>query len=61
MDIFYNSPLLNKLKDLSNYEKCSECKIVKTCRGNPCISYAVTENPFSPDPQCWRQEKNNRA
>ena len=54
-DIFYNSPCLNKIRDFSKYEKCSECHLVKSCRGNPCISYGLTGNLFSPDPQCWKK------
>ena len=55
-EVFCNSPELNKFREFSNYEKCSDCDLLKTCRGNPCISYALTGNPFAPDPQCWRED-----
>ena len=54
IEIAYNSPEMLKFRDISNYKKCSTCNLFKKCRGCMCVSYALTGDPFSPDPLCWK-------
>jgi len=53
-DVFFDAPFQEKARNLENYEKCHTCPLLNVCRGNPCMSHALTGNPFYPDPQCWR-------
>lgn len=54
-DVFVNSPLLNKLRDLDNYEKCRDCELGYYCRGCPAVKYGYTGDPFKADPHCWKE------
>ncbi|MDI6738613.1 MAG: radical SAM protein [Nanoarchaeota archaeon] len=51
-NIFINNELLNKFRDIKNYE-CKECDKVTICRGCRAVAYASTGNPFAKDPQCF--------
>lgn len=52
--VWYTSPVLNDLRDRSKIEKCGSCELLEHCGGARCISYAVNNNYFKPDPQCWK-------
>lgn len=54
-DIFLHSELLNKMRNIQNYEKCKKCESAQFCRGCPSIAYAVTGDCFGSDPQCWKR------
>jgi radical SAM protein with 4Fe4S-binding SPASM domain len=58
-DVFINSPLLNKFRDIGNFKKCNHCKLGPVCRGCPAVAYGVTGDPFAPDPNCWRMPGND--
>ena len=51
--IWYNSDVLWKLRQRTNFHKCGECKHLDDCGGNRCIAYAVTGDYMGGDPQCW--------
>lgn len=53
-DIFIKNPLLNKFRDINNYE-CKDCEKVTVCRGCRAVAYAVTGNVFAKDPQCFKE------
>ncbi|MCS7105735.1 MAG: SPASM domain-containing protein [Candidatus Aenigmarchaeota archaeon] len=53
-DIFLKSKVLNELRDVKKFEKCSKCNLLQICRGCPAVAYAVYGNYFAPDPQCWK-------
>lgn len=53
-DIFFNSSLMNELREVERMEKCRGCKLWQLCRGCPAVAYAVHGSPFAPDPQCWK-------
>lgn len=57
-DIFLNSRVLKKLRNLNNYEKCKNCKLRQFCRGCPAVAYSLKNNQFAPDSSCWKMLKN---
>lgn len=38
-----------------NFEKCSKCPLILSCRGCPAVGYGLTGNFYAPDPQCWKK------
>lgn len=54
-DVFLNSPLLQKMRQLENYEKCRDCELGPYCRGCPAVRYGFMGDPLKPDPHCWKQ------
>lgn len=52
-DLFIESKELNYFRDLARYKKCRNCPLLYVCRGCGAVSYGVTGDFFSPDPQCW--------
>jgi len=56
--IWFCSPLLQKMREREKYIKiCGTCSNANVCGGCRGIAYAVTGDPFAPDPNCWL---NNR-
>lgn len=53
-DVFFDSPLMNELREVKHMERCRRCKLWQLCRGCPAIAYANQGSPFAPDPQCWK-------
>jgi len=55
LSLYDQHPLLNKLRDPEQIQGvCQQCSHVKLCRGGlKCLSYAITGDPFQPDPGCW--------
>lgn len=53
-EVFIESPLLNRMRDLRNFHKCSRCPLGPICRGCPAVTYGVTGDPFAADSNCWR-------
>lgn len=56
-EIFFQSKELNRMRDISNFEKCSRCELGRFCRGCPAAAYGANRSCFSPDPQCWKEIK----
>lgn len=54
-ELFFHSKELARMRDSSNYEKCSRCELNRFCRGCPAAAYGAHGNCFAPDPQCWRE------
>ncbi|MBQ2636794.1 MAG: radical SAM/SPASM domain protein, ACGX system [Methanobrevibacter sp.] len=52
IDIFKSSEL-GKFRQYEKFEKCSDCELLRFCRGCPAVSYSYTKNMYSADPQCW--------
>jgi len=57
LDIFLNSKEINYYRNPEKYEKCKNCPLVCLCRGCGAVSYGISGSFFSPDPQCWYNEK----
>jgi radical SAM protein with 4Fe4S-binding SPASM domain len=54
-DLYYSSDLFEALRTHRTSEGCEECRFTTECRGGlRCLSYAITGDPFHPDPGCWR-------
>ena len=55
VDLYYTSDLLQALRRHRTSEGCDTCRFSDQCRGGlRCLAYAVTGDPFKPDPGCWR-------
>ena len=54
-DILFNARVHAQLRDVSNFGKCRSCQLLPYCRGCPAVAYGSTGDPFSPDPQCWKE------
>lgn len=57
-DELYNiwiSPNMNEYRKYDEFEKCKKCELLRFCRGCPAVSYGVTHNMYSADPQCWKE------
>ncbi|MGE5473811.1 MAG: radical SAM protein [Ignavibacteriales bacterium] len=53
--IYYNSVIMKHLRNRLYNEGCEECDYNLRCRGGlRCLSYALYNNPFIKDPQCFR-------
>jgi radical SAM protein with 4Fe4S-binding SPASM domain len=52
--VFFGSDVHMRLRNVLNFEKCHDCGLLPYCRGCPGVAYGLTEDPFAPDPQCWR-------
>jgi radical SAM protein with 4Fe4S-binding SPASM domain len=55
LSLYAHSPVLADLRDPDRVPAaCRDCPHVTTCRGGlRCLAYAVTNDPFAPDPGCW--------
>ena len=53
-ELYYESEILRTLRDRTKLsDRCQSCLYATFCRGGlKCLSYAITKNPFSPDPAC---------
>lgn len=57
-EIWYNSPVLNKLRDRDLLRgKCGRCKYRMVCGGARCKAYAKTGDVLAEDPTCWFTEE----
>jgi radical SAM protein with 4Fe4S-binding SPASM domain len=54
-DLYRNNPLLQQLRDPAQLPHgCEACPHAAQCGGGlRCLAYAVTGDPFRPDPGCW--------
>ena len=53
IDIFKGEHI-DRFRHLEKFEKCSNCKLLRFCRGCPAVAYGYTHDFYSADPQCWR-------
>ena len=51
--VWYNSEILWKLRKRSDENKCSGCVHIDRCGGCKAVSYYVSKDLNSKDPQCW--------
>lgn len=52
-DIFF-SKQSNTYRQFDNFEKCSNCELLRFCRGCPAVAKCATGNFYAADPQCWK-------
>ncbi len=41
-------------RNYENFEACSECELLRFCRGCPAVAKCATGNFYAKDPQCWK-------
>ncbi|MEW5760770.1 MAG: radical SAM protein [Candidatus Thermoplasmatota archaeon] len=54
-EIFISSKVHSRLSSSRLLVKCRECELLTMCRGCMGVAFAVSGNPFAPDPQCWKE------
>ncbi|WP_295580534.1 radical SAM/SPASM domain protein, ACGX system [uncultured Oscillibacter sp.] len=37
------------------FETCSNCELLRFCRGCPAVAAGCCGDPYAPDPQCWKE------
>jgi radical SAM/SPASM domain protein of ACGX system len=52
-DVFLGAKM-DTYRNYSGLEKCSQCELLRFCRGCPAVAYGYTHNAYSGDPQCWK-------
>lgn len=57
-DIFLGQEM-DAYRDYSKFEKCGKCELLRYCRGCPSVAKCMWGSFYSPDPQCWKDVKNN--
>jgi radical SAM/SPASM domain protein of ACGX system len=53
-DLFLGKQM-DQYRQYSNFEKCSQCELMRFCRGCPAVTYGYTHNFYGADPQCWKE------
>ncbi|MBW6512066.1 MAG: GeoRSP system radical SAM/SPASM protein [Desulfuromonadaceae bacterium] len=54
-EIWYNSPVLNQMRNKRAGGKCLDCGSYEACQGGcTARSYAITGDFNQPDPHCWK-------
>ena len=54
-DIWYTSKILWDIRNKAKIPECGKCKFFEKCLGGArCVAYGYFQNPFAPDPQCWK-------
>ena len=51
----FNSYKIHQYQKPGKFSKCSKCELLAFCRGCPAVNYKVTNDFYSPDPQCWKE------
>ena len=47
-------PRMEQYRQHERFEKCSQCELLRFCRGCPAVAYGYTGDFYAPDPQCWK-------
>lgn len=55
----FTSAEYDKYRTYENFEKCSKCELLRFCRGCPAVAYGFHGNMYAPDPQCWKEIKED--
>jgi radical SAM/SPASM domain protein of ACGX system len=50
---------LDCYREYEKFEKCSKCELFQLCRGCPAVTFGYTGNMYAPDPQCWKEIKED--
>ena len=60
-ELYYESDLFRALRDRDRIpEGCRACRYGHSCGGGlRCLAYAVTGDPFTRDPGCWRPHRTS--
>ena len=56
VESYYGDELFRSLRNHRVSKGCEDCSFARKCRGGlRCLSYALTGDPFTADPGCWRR------
>lgn len=53
-DIFIGEKM-DMYRNYEDFEACSECELLRFCRGCPSVAKCATGNFYAKDPQCWKE------
>jgi radical SAM/SPASM domain protein of ACGX system len=53
-DVFLGEKM-DAYRSFEKFEKCSNCELLRFCRGCPAVAYGYTHSAYSGDPQCWKK------
>lgn len=42
-----------RFRQFDRFSKCSNCELLRWCRGCPAVAFGSTGNFYAADPQCW--------
>ena len=51
----FTGPEFDKYRVYENFEKCSQCELLRFCRGCPAVAAGYHGNLYAPDPECWKE------
>lgn len=51
----FSGEQMDKYRNYTKFEKCTDCELLRFCRGCPAVAYGYTGNAYSADPQCWKE------
>ena len=54
-EIFIESKVLNRMRDINSMQKCGKCELRQFCRGCPAVAYGAYGDYTAKDPQCWKE------
>jgi radical SAM/SPASM domain protein of ACGX system len=46
---------MDEYRAYQQFAKCSMCELLRFCRGCPAVAYGHVRDPYSADPQCWKE------
>ena len=46
---------MNSYRQYDRFSICSNCELLRFCRGCPAVSYGYTGDLYAADPQCWKE------
>lgn len=56
-ELFFNNPIMRKLRRISSFKECNNCDYAKVCRGCPALAYSVTGDIFGAMPYCNKKKE----
>ncbi len=60
-ELYFGSDVFRSLRSHRVSDGCEDCRFSRRCRGGlRCLAYAVTGDPFRPDPGCWLATRGRR-
>lgn len=48
-----------QFRRFDRFSKCSNCELLRWCRGCPTVAFGSTGNFYAADPQCWHDVSHN--
>lgn len=48
---------MEEYRQYGSFHKCSQCELLRFCRGCPAVAYGTNGDFYADDPQCWHEVK----